>query len=687
MKALLYLISYSASVAFAVYLSVLSEKQWSPLTFTEFSLSTAEVINIAIVMAMVNFIAQSAGRLLTKGADALASFSLDYFNFLVAYSISILYFLLASSITFSPNIFVYIGIYMTLFAFVLQFAFKLQGESVLRALLPMLLSLFKRVPSLYGAIVLILLVTPLALAVGFVFSREVADAITEVRVKFNRAKDTQWALVPALDQANFRQPMIARFSAQQPNTLYVLERSGDLYQVDYPSGKNKKLVLDIKAKVGSIDAENGALGLVLHPEFSLKDSINHRHLFIYYTSVHDGIQKNIVSRFILDQSKSSIDKEEVQLINLQRLNNGYHNGGSVEFGADGFLYVAVGEGVVLNGKKKPHQALRAAVLRIDVDQQGGDISQPIEFSPLHGITANYFIPKDNPFVNNDAVLDEYWAKGLRNPFRVSFDSHDGTLWAGDTGTAVWEEVNKIVKGGNYLYPYIEGPKTSDFVMPSTLNGQPKHPTYSYRHSAFDRAVIGGVVYRGKELPDLAGTYLFGDNFSGKLYSIPANQEKASSAQLVAQAEKYAQRGISSITYSPTGEVFVTLLGVKDNDSGQLMRLTTASAAEEFRRNSMSPVKEHVYSFESTKSLYLATCARCHGNDGRGQGTDAASFNVAIADFTSIGFQQKRSDRKLVSIIKKGGSANNLSPDMPPWQLVLSNDEVDDLVRYIRTLNN
>ena len=685
LKTLFYLLTYAFSTVFTVYLAMLSEQNWRPLPFSEFYLSTAEVMNIALVLGGTTFFTISLGRLVAKPLKNKQKFSLDYLNFLLAYTLSILYFLLASSITFSPNLFVYIGIYASTFALALHLVFIYPSQAFLSEVINAITDVFKRFTTLYGVIVLLLFMTPMALAIGFIFSREVADVITEIRLQFNNTEDAQWTLVPALNHTVFSRPMIVRFSKQTPQYLYVLERSGDLYQVDYPSGNNKNLILDIKDKVGLVDVENGALGLVLHPQFSDQSSENFKHIFIYYTSVHQGIQKNIISRFDLASTSNSKDIKETPLMVLQRTNDAYHNGGSVEFGHDGFLYISLGEGVYLDKKKHTSQALRAAILRVDVDQRGGNISQPILTQPTHGETSNYYIPNDNPFIGNDKVLDEYWAMGLRNPFRISFDSKDGSLWAGDVGSTVWEEVNKVIKGGNYLYPYIEGPPTDDFIVPKALVGQPKHPTYTYKHSAFDRAVIGGVVYRGKALTQLQGLYLFGDNFSGKLFGIKTDQIPVGQAQLVAQAQQYAQRGISSITYSPEGEVFVTLLGAKGDDTGQVMRLAQADTAKKHSLPSPQITTKHVYSYQETKSLYLEMCARCHGNEGTGQGPDAKSFDVDIADFTSDTFQQGKTDKKLHNIIKRGGAANNLSPYMPPWQWVLSDHEIDDLINYIKSL--
>lgn len=676
-KSALYALCYGLLTAFTVYLASWSEQKWRPLPFSEFYLSAGEVATIAGVYGILTFVIIFVGRLFDKSEEPSRAFSLDYLNFLLAYTIAILYFLLASSITFNPNLYVYVGIYASAAALLLHLIFYRPN---LKGIGSALLSVLKRFGSVYGVVVLILFVTPLALAIGFIFSRDVADVITEIRLQFNKATNVEYGLVPVFENTNFRRPMIARYD-EKKQVLYVLERSGDMYQVDYPSGDNKKLILDIKDKVGIVDVENGALGFDLHPSFNEPSSPHYQSIFLYYTAFHDGKQQNIVSKFTFS---SDLSGNEQPLMVLNRTPDAYHNGGSVDFGPDGYLYIALGEGVYVMPRRDNKEAIRAAIVRIDVDNK--PTSQPIDQQPVDGKTQGYSIPTDNPFVNDDDVLDEYWVMGLRNPFRISFDPQTHQLWLGDVGSTVWEEVNKVTKGENYLYPYIEGPKTADFTVPKGLKGKPTHPYYTYKHSAFDRAVIGGVVYRGAEYPALTGLYLFGDNFSGKIFAIETDKVQVDSSILVAQAEQYAQRGISSITYSPEGEVFVTLLGAKGQDTGQLMRLTSFDQSQDYKAKVGATQVEEVISVADTKSLYLEMCARCHGNDGNGKGPDAKLFkDINIANFTSLEYQRDKSS--IESIIKDGGPANGLSPYMPPWSAVLSEKEIAALADYIQSLND
>ncbi len=681
LRVIAYILSCSASIAVTIYLAVASERKWRPLPFSEFYLSASEVASIAAIMAAITMFFLLCGRALVTQKSPKEYFSLDYLNFLLAYTFSILYFLLASSITFNPNLFVYIGLYGSAFILLLHILFLQPQSNRLKELLSGIQDVLRRFTTLYGIIVLILFISPMALAIGFIFNSDVSDAITKIRLTFNKASSSSYTLKAALNSTPFRQPMIAKFSHHKNDIIYVLERAGMVYKVDYPSGNNKQLVLNIKDKVGLVDIENGALGLALHPNFGLADSTEINDIFIYYTSVHNEEQTNTISRFTLNEEVAPSLIAELPLLQLHRTNDAYHNGGSVEFGPDGYLYIALGEGVYKNKQKATNEALRAGILRIDVDNDSNK-SESIKISPKNAITQHYRIPKDNPFINDNSVLNEYWVMGMRNPFRISFDAESGELWAGDVGSTVWEEVNKIEQGSNYLYPYIEGPQTSNFVTPADLKGTAKHPTYAYKHSAFDRAVIGGVVYRGKQLNELNGTYIYGDNFSGKLFGIPTDGSPIKEARLLGQAEQYAQRGISSLSYAPNGEVFVTLLGSKTKDSGQLMVLTHSSDDSNKTQSTSKNNEAHVYSYEETNSIFLESCGRCHGNEGKGDGPDSKLFAIKIADFTTADYSSKRSNEEIINIISDGGAAHGLSPYMPPWGMVLSKDEISDLSKYI-----
>jgi hypothetical protein len=328
----------------------------------------------------------------------------------------------------------------------------------------------------------------------------------------------------------------------------------------------------------------------------------------------------------------------------------------------------------------------SGIVRIDVDQRGGTVSQPIRRRPIDGTSSDYFIPSDNPFVGEPNALEEFWAIGLRNPFRISFDPQTGNLWTGDVGSTVWEEVNLVRKGRNYQFPYIEGREATGIAKPPKVFGEEAGPVYTYRHTAYDRAVIGGVVYRGTRLAELQGLYIFGDNYSGKIYVLPGDAESVDEVQDIAKAPQVAQRGITSFTQSPNGEILITALGKAAEPTGVVYRL--AKSSEERGGDSQTESLEsrsQPISADEAAELYRVSCSRCHGNEGKGDGPDGPHMGVPMPDFTDPASLKLRDGEALRKVIQEGGGAVGLSPMMPPWKGILNEQELDGMVRYIEGL--
>lgn len=269
--------------------------------------------------------------------------------------------------------------------------------------------------------------------------------------------------------------------------------------------------------------ERGLLGLAFHPAFA-----QNGRFFVYYSApLRPGgpegwnhtshISEFRVSASNPDRADAASERIVLQVDEPQA----NHNGGQIVFGPDSFLYVALGDGGGSNdtalghnpeiGNGQDTSTLLGKILRIDVD--GGE---------------PYGIPPDNPFAGGGG-RPEIFALGLRNPFRISFDSAgDHDLFAGDVGQNLWEEVNIVVNGGNYGWNIKEGKHCFDPGNPRVTppgcpeldrNGRPLiDPILEYRNSGaggIGTAVIGGFVYRGTALPAIQGAYVFAD-FSGSL---------------------------------------------------------------------------------------------------------------------------------------------------------------------------
>ncbi len=547
-----------------------------------------------------------------------------------------------------------------------------------------------------GLLTLMFAGIPIVLAMAFVADRDFANNITRIRMIFSPNPDMEWTLVNAFPGTQFLRPIQLQFPPDGSAILYVLERDGALYRFPYTPGSkiedNERIkLLDLKEELGVVEIENGALGFDHHPEFGQLGSPNSDFIYVYYTEAKEGRQTNYLSRF--DVSLSSLEDRmasKTQLIAVERNASGFHNGGSVEFGPDGYLYLAIGEATDRAGHQRLDRSLFGGILRIDVDMRGGDHSHPIRRQPRSGKTNNYFIPNDNPFRDVPDALEEFWAIGLRNPFRMSFDPETGEIWVGEVGSDVWEEVNRIQKGGNYQFPFIEGYETQRTVKPDAVIGKEYTPIYTYRHTAFDRSVLGGVVYRGTKHPDLRGRYIFADNYSGKVMAIDAKASRVDDVVLLARSENFvAQRGITSIAQAPDGKILLTVLGHAGEPTGQILSLVPVEEADRAVQGDQLVTRGNIVPADPAE-MFVSDCSRCHGRHGTGDGPDAPKLLEtyglkSLPDFSLPAYHNTRSDAEISRIIKHGGPTLGLSAGMPSWEGIYGDAEIEALVRYVRSL--
>ena len=189
-----------------------------------------------------------------------------------------------------------------------------------------------------------------------------------------------------------------------------------------------------------------------------------------------------------------------------------HNGGTICFGPDGYLYVTHGDGGLGNDPFQNGQNLNVLlgkIHRIDVDHKDPG--------------KNYAVPKDNPFVGMKDAKPEIWAYGLRNIWRMSFDRQTGQLWAADVGQNLFEEINLIKKGGNYGWGLREGFHP---FGPRGVSANPNmiEPIWEYNHDV-GKSITGGHVYRGSKFPELQGSYIYGDYVTGKIWALKYDEAK------------------------------------------------------------------------------------------------------------------------------------------------------------------
>ena len=314
---------------------------------------------------------------------------------------------------------------------------------------------------------------------------------------------------------------------------YVTEQPGRIQRVDAATGQ-ATLWLDITDRVDDSGNEMGLLGFALAPDFETTHAF-----YVDYT----GGGQTVVARFTAspDGSTAERDSEQRLLTVDQPFSN--HNAGQIAFGPDGYLYVALGDGGGANDSNGNGQnlgTLLGSILRIDVSDGGG----------------GYEVPADNPFAGQADARGEIWAYGFRNPWRFSFDTATGDLWAGDVGQNTREEVDLVVRGGNYGWRIMEGfgcrGGASDCESEGLLP-----PVFDYAAgSGGTCSVTGGFVYRGSAIPALRGAYVFSDYCSGVIYAL-----RATDGVLTEQADIGATGfRVSSLAQDNDGELYVLDLG-------------------------------------------------------------------------------------------------------------------------------
>ena len=347
------------------------------------------------------------------------------------------------------------------------------------------------------------------------------------------------ALERAFEQLRFERPVFLTGSGDGSGRMFVIEQDGVIRVFDGKEGVNTSSVfLDISEHVSRRGNEEGLLGLAFHPDYA-----ENGQFFVHFSSSRDagekGVARNAISRFTVsadDANVADASSEEVLLLQRQPFRN--HNGGMIAFGPDGMLYASFGDGGAANDPEGNGQKLTSmlgGIIRIDVDHKDEGLA--------------YAVPTDNPFVDVEGARPELWAIGLRNVWRFSFDRETGELFAGEVGQNEIEEVDIIVRGGNYGWNRFEADamfaKKTDLVM-----GEHIAPIATYPHSE-GLSITGGYVYRGTQQASLAGLYLFADYVSGNLWATRSDGDGGYETELV----RRTGRSISSFGEGDDGELF------------------------------------------------------------------------------------------------------------------------------------
>jgi len=324
-----------------------------------------------------------------------------------------------------------------------------------------------------------------------------------------------WDSVDERGRIQKMRPLIMTPSGDGSKRIFFAMQGGRIYVLkDGTQSRDAKLFLDMSEisqdwSEDLVSNEEGLLGLAFHPSFGTNGQF-----FVYYSSSANP-RTSVISRFRVsadDPNRADLSSEEVILQVKQPFPN--HNGGAIAFGPDGYLYVAFGDGGYRDDPMALAQdlsSLMGSILRIDVD------------STQDGL--NYAIPADNPFLDDPSARPETFAYGFRNLWRIDFDEATGDLWAADVGQDLWEELNLVVRGGNYGWSIREG--SHPF---GNRDGKPASPwidpIWEYDHQV-GKSITGGTVYRGQKLPELQGYYVYGDYVSGSIWALKYDHDTKS----------------------------------------------------------------------------------------------------------------------------------------------------------------
>lgn len=297
------------------------------------------------------------------------------------------------------------------------------------------------------------------------------------------------------------------------DNVYIVERGGRIKVFDRVTGAQLSTFLDISA-LTTTAGERGLLSMAFHPQYDI-DGANKK-FYLYYTNSAGNI---VIAQYTANTALAANPAGTI-LITIPHPSFSNHNGGTLAFGKDGFLYFAPGDGGSGNDPNNNAANINSGLgkmLRIDVDNP--QVSPPLP----------YGIPATNPFAGAASGLKEIYSIGLRNPFRFSFDRNTGDLYIGDVGQNAVEELNFL--SANYV-PAVNNPRTFGWRCfegnnQTNLAGCTYPNPYPYPYnspfhtvtSASARSITGGVVYRGSAMPDWRGTYFFGDYVFDQIWTL------------------------------------------------------------------------------------------------------------------------------------------------------------------------
>ena len=418
----------------------------------------------------------------------------------------------------------------------------------------------------------------------------------------------------ALGSLTFTRPIALRSLRDVTNKLFVVERGGTIQLVDL-TGNTKSTFLNLTTYLSGqgtpiyTSSEGGLLSMALHPNYNVNG-----YFFVFYsfnsTSATSSQLHQRVARLQATgtpgnyNAATTVNTATHTALITQRDEAGNHNGGDLHFGADGYLYISLGdEGAQYDGSDNARRIAKdflGGIARIDVDLKPGSIppnahSQANSTAYPSAITpGTYAVPPDNPYIGLTtwngytfaalAVRTEWWSHGFRNPWRMTFDVPTGRLFVADVGQDDWEEISIVTRGANGGWSWREGLSAhTPAVAPTSppAGWSALSPIYDYPHPGTTssvttefrgNSVTGGIIYRGTRLTELTGRYVFADYVSGRVWSL---QDTGAATWTPALLFSEAANVISSFGHDPrNGDVLYTTL----TSTGQVKRLVRTFSA-------------------------------------------------------------------------------------------------------------
>lgn len=440
-------------------------------------------------------------------------------------------------------------------------------------------------------------------------------------------------------------PLYVTHAGDGSNRLFIIEQGG-IIKVLQPGASTPTDFLNISTRVLA-GGERGLLGLAFHPFYKYNGRF-----FVYYTRQTDGALR-IAEYHVSAANPNIADTNETIILEIAHPNNNNHNGGTIQFGPDGYLYIGPGDGGGANDPANNAQninSLLGKILRIDIDHPNGAIP--------------YSAPASNPFFGATAGADEIYAVGMRNPYRFSFDRGGAQqLYAGDVGQGAWEEIDTITLGGNYGWRIMEGNHCNPNFNGGVCTPPANHvaPIAEYAHTLGRCSITGGNVYRGLLGTVTTGAYIYGDYCTGEIFMLNAGTQS-----LLLDTT----RNISGFGEDELGELYVVGLG------GTVERIVNNNAACTFAVN---PSSQSFPASGGSGTVAVAATAACTWNTtgvpswvtvnaGSGAGAGVVTYTVQ-ANSSPTARSATLTIAGQPHTVLQGAAFNDVSPTDPFYNFI------------------